>query len=306
MVDMTKEREKFEKDFKKTKPQLKALSAAQGTKMKKQVLSWLDETWKLEDKLSDTIVAARKSGVTGTRAADFIKEKAVAKALKDWKAAVVKHHGNIDELTGFSNDAQALHDELARRTEFIEKDLKKSKTGMKDMKIMATVKEAKRALPDLKKAGAFGSDLPVHVVFYARKLQQSVEVIVKQALKKADPKEFPKALQPEQRKRTVRTVTGHERKVLNYCRAAEAGMEKDIKKAAKALDMAKKELEPLEKLHDEFTSVAKKMRKEIAESKDKAAIVKLMKSVNDSFRKCDAVFDELDEKIDAAQAQANS
>ncbi len=302
---MSKETDKFEKDFRASQKRIKQLSLAEGNKRKKQILSWLDETWKVEDAMSDAVQVARKAGVTGSKAADFIKEGNVAKALKDWKAAVAKHHANIDELTEFSGDAKSLHDELLKRTTAVEKELKKSKGGLSDVKIMATVKEAKRALADLKKSSGVPGTMKAHVVFYARKMQPSIEAIVRDALKKVDPKEFPKSLQEPNRKKTIRQVKANERKLNALCSTGSEALDKnDLKKAAGALKLAKKELEALEKLADEYTGVTKKMRKELKDAKDGKIIAEMIKAVLSIHKKCDDVCDALDERVDKAEAAA--
>lgn len=300
---MSRDWDKFEKYFNSVQKQIKELSPDKGGKINKRILSWLNETWKMEDALAAAVEAARKDGsVTGSKVADFLKDKRFVAALKTWKDAVAKHHVQINELTDFSNRAQKLHDELAKRCNEIEKEVKKAKAT--NAKVMDTVKAARKILPDLKKSGALGSSLQGHVVFYARKMQQSVETVIRQVLKKIDPKEFPKSMQEAQRGRTLREVAVQERKIIGLCRAALGERDKDPRKAAKAIKLAGAELSKLKKLNDEVASAAKSMRKEINESKDKKALIDLIKAVTNASRKCDIAFGRSRDAVEKAQAGA--
>ncbi len=301
---MSKETEKFIKDFRATEKRIKELSIAEGNKLKKRMTSWLETTWKVEDLVSDAVQKARISGNSGSKAADFVSEPDVLKYLKEWKAAVTKHHKNLDVFQDFCKDARELHGVLTGRIAAVEKELKKKKTTTADVKILATIKDAKRAATELKKSAELGSSIPAHMVFYARKLQASIEAIVRDALKKVDPKEFPKSLQEANRKKTLRTVKGHERKIHALFKSGTAEISKsgDLKKAANALKLAKTEFAGLEKFSDEFSAILKKMRKELKEHKESKEMTALIKITIDTHKSCDDLMEDFDEKLEKAEA----
>ncbi|MEX0286917.1 MAG: hypothetical protein AB3N23_20115 [Paracoccaceae bacterium] len=120
---MPKEAEKFEKDFRAaaTQKKIKATTVAEGQKLKKLMTNWLETTWKIEDMVSDGVQKARIAGNSGSKAADFVSETGVTKPLKEWYAAVKKHHKNVDGFQAFCNDAQEFHDELDKRIKAVEK-----------------------------------------------------------------------------------------------------------------------------------------------------------------------------------------
>jgi hypothetical protein len=300
---MSKETDKFIKNFKTYQTRIKAHTAAEGEKRKKDVLSHLKSTWDDEDKLIAEIEKAVKSGITGSKPSDFKTVMPIRAALADWKTAIEKHHANVDALVEFSDRGKVLEGEIQKNVTAIDKDLKKTK-AKPDKETAAILKECNTALKDLKKVVKLGGTLPGHVVFYARKLQRSVEVTFTKAVKSASPKEFPKSMQESERKRTLRKVAVFERKIPTLCKTAMGYVPDDMKNAEKALKAAKSELSDLQKLSDECASTAKKMKKEISESKDKTDLIALIKSVTTAFKKCDDIFDKADEMIEQAQAQA--
>ncbi len=299
---MSRETDKFLKNFKNYRIRIKAHAAAEADKRKKEVMAHLKRTWDDEDKLIAEIEKAVKSGVTGSKPSDFKTIMPIRAALADWKTSIEKHHANVDGLVDFSENAKLLEAEIKKNVVAIEKDLKKTKSKP-DKETAAILKECDTALKDLKKATKTGATLPGHVVFYARKLKQSVEVTFTKAVKNASPKEFPKSMQENERKRTLRKVAVFERKIPTLCKTALGYVPGDLKNAEKALKAAKSELADLQKLNDECVGTAKKMKKEISESKDKAALLALIKSVSTAFKKCDDVFDKADEAVEQAQAQ---
>jgi uncharacterized phage infection (PIP) family protein YhgE len=301
---MSKEAEAFVKDYKATQKQLKALSPAEAQKRKKALLAQLDKTWDAEDRLQEAIQKVRLSGVTGKKAADFIKHKEVQKPLKDWKAALALHHAGLKELADFGKEAAALEAALSKRIVAAEKDLKKS-GGMGDMKAMATVKEAKRGLPDLKKSAQIYGTLQGHVVMYGKNFERSIEAIVKAALKEVDPKEFPKPFAAEQRKKTVRALKDMARKIDAYCKQAEKSLrEGDGATAGKALKEANKVLQTLEKLNESGQSIEKKMKKEVKLAADGKEVTQLIKTVARTHAACDARVDGLEDQVEKQERVA--
>ena len=280
---MSKETDKFIKDFKSTEKQLKLFSLAEAEKRKKAITAQLDKTWKVEDILQEAIQKARLSGVKGKKAADFIKLGPVAKELKTWQAALKLHTEGLKDFEDHCAEARTMQTALDKRVVAVEKDIKKS-GGTGDIKLMATVKEARRALTDLEKtAKAFGT-LQGHVVLYGAHLPRTIEAIVKTALDAVDPKEFPKAFEADNRKKTAKMLKDHKRKLDGLFKMADAELERGGEKMGKIFKAMDALLSDLEKLDAEGIKTEKTMKKEIKEAKDGKEIADLIKAVRKSHK----------------------
>lgn len=297
---MSKETDKFMKDFKATEKQLKEFASAEAEKRKKTLIANLEKTWAAEDVVQEAVQKVRLSGVQGKKTADFIKEGDVPKTLKVWQKELKVHLSGLKEFEAYCKEALALHKELDKRVVAVEKDMKKS-GGTGDVKLMATVKEAKRALPDLQKtAKAFGT-LQGHVVLYGANLQRTLDAIVKTALEAVDPKEFPKAFEGDNRKKTAKILKDHTRKIDALCKAGQKAVEAGGDKVEKVIDKANKLLSDLEKIDEEGTKVAKTMKKEIKEAKDGKEIAELIKVASLAYKKCAAEIEALQDALDEVE-----
>lgn len=293
---MSKETDKFMKDFKATEKRLKEFASAEAEKRKKTLITNLEKTWAAEDVVQEAVQKARLGGVQGKKTADFVKEGDVAKTLKVWQKELKVHLSGLKEFETYCKEAQGLHQELGKRVAAIEKDMKKS-GGTSDVKLMATVKEAKRALPDLQKtAKAFGT-LQGHVVLYGANLQRTLDAIVKTALEGVDPKEFPKAFEGDNRKKTAKILKDHTRKIDALCKAGQKAVEAGDEKVEKVIAKANKLLSDLEKIDDEGKKVAKTMKKEIKDAKDGKEVEDLIKVADLTYKKCSAEIEALEDAL---------
>ena len=304
---MAKEIENFEKYYKAFQKDLKTYSSAAAEKKKKDLLGWLDKTWAKEDAFSEAIEKARLSGVTGSKAADFIKLPDCAKPLTEWKKAVATHHNNIEQMTTYFKEVRNLFVELEGRCNDIEALLKKKGSALglsmkEEIKLKATIKEARRYLPDLRKAEA--TKLPGHAVMYATHLQQTVEVLVKQALKKVDPKELPKQLDEADRKKTLKLLKDGKAAILRYSNLIRSNLEGDLKKAQEALKSLDSEVKALESLDDICKDAAKKMKKEIAANTDQKAIEDVIKKSAEFYKRGSGILETLKKQVHKATVDA--
>lgn len=295
---MGKEADKFVKDFKATKAKLKELTPGAAQKMKKAVIAQLDKTWAEEDKMKAGVVKAVGEEGADKKAPDMVKHGAVSKPHKAWKAALALHHKGIEEFDAFRTEARNLEQALTKRIATVEKELKKS-GGMSDMKAAAVLQEAKRALPELKKAaGVFGT-MQAHVVMYATNEKRATEDIVKQAVESTKPKKLPAAFAAENRKKTENDVRRNAKKVVGLCKLgaklAESG---DLDKAEKVVDKAQPLLKKMEALDKEAQSTAKKMKKEIKQAKDGKEVEALIQRISDVNEDCIQKVEELEDQIE--------
>ena len=297
---MAKEVEKFLKDYKQIAKQVAELSVAAGEKQKKAMLAHLDLTWAAEDALQEAVQKSRLSGVQGKKAADFTKQPDVGKALKPWQVALKKHVDGIKAFEDFCDRAKLLLTDLTKRLALVEKELKKS-GGTGDVKTMATIKEAQRALTDLKKSAGLVGSLQGHVVMYGANMQRALDGVVKNALAEVDPKEFPKAFEEDNLHRTERQLKDTTRKIDQLVKTGMKGV--DDGKADK-LDKLRKSLKSLlaelEALDAEGKKVVKTMKKELAAAANGKKIAQLIKAVGLAYKNASVKVEVLEDAIGEA------
>ncbi len=290
----------FRKFLKEFQGKIKEMTPQLAEKRKKEVVAWLDKTWDFEDVMAAEIEKARLAGAKGSRAADFMKEGKFASALADWKKAVETHHKNLEDITAYSESAKKLHDEAEKQI----KALKKSGVAL-DQKLAKSLAEMEKALPNLKKTHVKASKLQGHVVMYATRIQASMESVVKQALKRVDPKELPKTLDEKGRKKTQKIVERMKKSFNDTCGTVNAKLRaSDFESAQSALEKAKDPLKTLEDLEKICADTQKKMKNDIAKMKDKDAVEKIIKLVKDTFAQSQRQFTALEKAVRSAMARA--
>lgn len=295
---MGKEADKFIKDFKATKAKLKELTPAAAEKMKKGIISQLDKTWAEEDKMKAGVIKATGEGVAGKDPKEFVKHAAVSKPHKAWKANLDLHHKGIDTFEKFRKEARDLEQSLTKRIATVEKELKKS-GGMSDMKAASVLQEAKRALPQLKKAADVFGTMQGHVVMYGGNEKRATEAIVQQAVDSTKPKKLPEAFTKENRAKTENTIKGYVKKIDGIIKLgtklAESG---DLNKAAKVVEKVQPLIKKLAALDKEAQATGKKMKKEIKQAKDGKEVEALIKRVADVHADSLEKVDELEQMIE--------
>ncbi|KIN70889.1 hypothetical protein Z945_3353 [Sulfitobacter noctilucae] len=302
---MPNEVETFVKDFKATKKRLNELSPKEGEKIKKAMVANLEKTWDAEDAMKEAVIEARTAGVPGKKSAPFLKHAKVTKPFKTWQAALKIYHADLDKLEAFTKEAKELNAELTKRVTTVEKDLKKG-GGTADIPTMATIKEAKRALPELKKAENILGSTKSFMVMYGLNMQRTVDAIVKQAVDSVTPKEFPEPLADANRAKTEKTVDGHSKKIKSACDGAKSALEEDkIKVAEKLIKDAEKLLETLAGFEKEAKLTKTKMKDEVKADEKSKKLQALMKKIGMGYKtaagQVDEVQKELKEKTKAAR-----
>ncbi len=280
---MSKEVEKFVKDFKATKKRLTELSPKEGEKIKKTMVKNLEKTWDAEDRLKEAVIEARTAGVTGTKSAPFLKHAKVTKPFKGWQDALKVYHADLDKYETFSKEAKALNAEMTKRVTTVEKDLKKA-GGTGDIPTMAAIKEAKRALPDLKKAQDMLGSTKGFLVMYGLNMQRTVDAIVKQAVDSVTPKEFPEPLAEANRAKTDKAVDGHAKKIKGACEGALTALEQNKPKVSeKLIKDAEKLLGTLEAFQKEAKATRTKMKDEVKADENSKKLQALMTKIEKGY-----------------------
>lgn len=290
---MAKEVEKFVKELKAIKTRIKDLSPAEGIKIKKTMLANLEKTWAAEDILKEGVIKARASGVQGKKAADFIKHADVAKPMKSWLAALKLYHADLDTFTQFNDEAKAFNADLTKRMDLVEKELKKQ-GGTADIPTMAAIKEAKRALPELKKSESMLGQTKSFEVMYGLNQQRTVEAIVRQAVESVTPKEFPEPLAEKNRAKTEKTLKLYIKKIEElFDTGQEALQDNEPKECNKAIKEAESLLKGLKDFDKQARLAATKMKKEVKENKDSKKIEDLIKNIINVYKNMSSLVDAL-------------
>lgn len=301
---MGKELDKFLSEHKKIMKQAQELGVATGDKMKKELLANLDRTWAAEDVMQEAVQKARLSGVQGKKSADFVKLAPVAKAMTPWRDALGKHSEGLKKLEAFCDVAKNFQSGLEKRLATIQQEMKKE-GGTADVKTMAKIKEAQRAVTDIKKSAGIMGTLPGPAVMYGANVQRTIDGVVKNALAGVDPKEFPKAFEAANRARTARMLKDHPRNIEKLCKLAMKEIDSGkLDKTEKPVKAAQKLLAELEALDSEGQKVVKQMKKELAAAQDGKAITEMIKLAAKTAKSSGAQIEEL---LDAlSEAEENS
>ncbi|WP_109464682.1 hypothetical protein [Albibacillus kandeliae] len=285
---MSKVWEKFQTDFKKMQPKLKAIKVSEGEKLRKQILTDLKKAWDLEDALREAVEAAKTNGVTGSKLADFMKDGDFSKAMTAWKKALADHKGSIAKLKEFHAKARDQYDELKHDCDAVIKDVKKAKQPPANKKeIDTTIKSAEKELSELEKALSVYGKLKAPELFYGAQEDRTAEVILKKEAKKSGGGgELPKVLDDKVSKKNLKLAENIDNKIAELCKSAEDQAKTDPRKSKAAMKLAEKELAKLKKLHDSYAEAAKKQAKEIAAAPNKKELEKVIKAIGDHYAMC--------------------
>jgi hypothetical protein len=277
---MSKEFAKFDAEYKKISAQYKALMGTLGADASKRLQLANANVTEGKANLRDSLVTARKNGVTGSSFADFAKDKSfqegmqlLNRAVNDLEARIK----DIDDIGAKATTAVAAIDTLARN---IDKDLasrKDTSESKKEIeKLQQTLVNDRKALAPLAKLGT--DKVKPYQRNYSKDLQQTVAAIVKeapqaQAQAKRDT-EAPQKLQDRVLNTSMNKCIGLNKEVGNLCESAmkkagagdKSGMQADLKKA---LEQRK----ALTAIVTEYQSVIKDYKAVVDDSKDKSKIL---------------------------------
>ena len=209
-------------------------------------------------------------------------------------------------MEAFCEQAKSLQKGLEKRLGLVEKEMKKE-GGTSDVKVMAKIKEAQRAVTGLKKSGGLIGTLQAPVVMYGANLQRTIDGVVKSALDAVDPKEFPKAFEAANRPRTARVLKDNTRKIDKLCKLGMKEVEGgDLGKTEKIVKGVRGLLAELEAINKEGQKTAKTMKKELSSAQDGKEIAQMIKVAAVSFKKCNAQVDEFEEAVSKAEDDADN
>ncbi|SFU05803.1 hypothetical protein [Sedimentitalea nanhaiensis] len=284
---------------------LKGMENAVGeiAKIKQDALKFLKEAWAKEDLLAETIPKARLKGITGKKAADFRGDSDFTDALGKWKKAVEAYRNEIDALREYSDGATKAYAAMKRKRDAAEKDLKKSKGAMnskEEKEAVTALKKSGAILDGLKKTGSTFGTLKTHEVFYAAKLNASIDAIVANAVKECDGDELPDFLEEDKRGKTLKSLDRMKKNIVKFASVASSQAEGDgdeVKKAQKSLKMAAEHKNALDALHKEHQTAFKKQKKVINAHNDKKAMLAVIDKIAKTHKKYVKIYEDAEDKV---------
>ncbi|MDK3072832.1 hypothetical protein QO034_06900 [Sedimentitalea sp. JM2-8] len=299
--------ESFQKDLdNKKKKDFADFSDSTAKANKKKLITKLDEAWKKEDELRDKIIEAHRTGNSGNKPADFAHDDGYKTALKAWKSAVSAFRDEVESLKSYSDSAAKHLKSWQSEHKKFDKDSKKNKDPSAKTKINDALKASSTAISDLDAAQKIFGTLTVPQVFYAAKLNDTIDAIVKTTMKKATDTGLPDFLEDPQRTRTGKAVKRMEKNIKKFCKDATQKAASSPEEAQKILKKALDEHKSLQSLNKEHQLAKKKSAKIIAKHVQSAKMKSAIDDVESTLKKCDDMIEKAEKIVDKAEEDADT
>ncbi|MDU9003194.1 hypothetical protein [Sedimentitalea todarodis] len=278
----------------------------------------------LEDKLSETIPAAIKKGITGKKWKDFFDDKDFKKALGEWEASLAEQQNLVKSLEDLSNNAKKRFQEFKRARDGFEKEMKKAGESEKDNQtVKKWLDKSSSVLAELTLSkSAFGT-LKAKEAFFGANLKKSRDLIVTKALKEGKGDELPDMLLENAKRgqtdtkakrlgRNITKFTTHAKmlcakekfETIPTANPAKNNLEKDVQSAKACLKKAAEHLKNLEGINKELQAAKKKQAKLIAAHNEQGKMNALINTVaaehkagEDAFNAAEDLVEEADSKL---------
>lgn len=285
---MAKEWDKFQAEYKKFQPGIKTYTPAEASKLKKRVSIALSNAWEGEDYFRESLAKARENGVSSEKLADFQKDKDFKDGLSAWKKASDLHKAEVDAMIAFCDAAGALHSNMARLLDSIDKDLKKRGKSSESKKDIEGLRDnLAKEVKEVGKASQYLGQLNPAQKLYSANFKKAFDRILKEKpdshAGKKDATELPQLLVDRNRKRSAAQVAQLSKAISARCDSAIDKAAEDLKSAVTDLKAAAASIKDLKKINDSYQAVKKKFPDAIEESKDKKAILDLIKKFDSIY-----------------------
>lgn len=297
---MAKEWDKFQADYKKLAPSIKKYAYAEAAAYSVRMRTAHANCSEGETYLSETMVTARKNGVTGSGLNDFIKDKGFKEALGLLDKAANMLTEATRDFEKFCLEAGDVAAEVGKLADAIEKDLKGRKDSSASKKdIEALLAQAADDRKDLLKSSKYyGEKVNGAILNYAKNFQKTVATIMSEAPaaqeKAKDATELPQLFVDRNIKKNFGQAIADGKSIGELCssaidKAANAG--KDALAAAKPdLTAAAEVLSGLKKLHDDYARATSSFKDALDNSKDKDKIEKMIAAIQTAYEDSDRRF----------------
>ncbi len=293
---MAKEWDKFETDYKKLAPTIKSHAFAEASAYAKRMGTAHANCSQGEMNLAESMVTARKGGVTGAGLADFVKDKGFKEALGLLDTAASMLTAETRAFEKFCQEAGTTSAEVGKLQTAIEKDLKGRKDSSATKKdIQALLDQTIVDQKDLTKCSKYyGERVNPAILNYAKNFQKTVAGIMKQAPqeqeKAKEATEMPQLFVDRNIKSNFTKAVAGAKRVEEACSSAIDAAGGGIEKALPFLKTAKTELEKVKEVNDQYVTAVSKFGKTLDVSKDKDKIEKMIAAIAKAYETAERKF----------------
>lgn len=281
---MAKEWAKFDAEYKKLKPQLQKYKKDRASAVWQRYRIALSNCEEGESNLKESLVDARKEGVTGSSLADFMKSKSFAEAKKLLDKARDDFADEVQALDDFTSGAAELAEKIGKLNVAINKDLKSRRDKSESKKdIEALRDQTSDDYQELTKSAAY-KDKPnkyqqTYLTNYDKMVKQAIKIAPEEAKQRKTDTELPQLIVDRKLKSNLNKAVAMKKKIDEACDAAFMAASDDLKAAAPHLKIAQAQFKELKELDEDYEAVAKRYKVDIEVSKDKAKIEKAMQLI---------------------------
>lgn len=291
---MAKELEKFKADLKKLDADIKTHSAERASAAYQRLRLAKANVEEGESYLIESLVDARKEGVTGNQLADFMKSKSFSEAKKLLDGAVKVFVKELKDFDTFCDNADKVALKVGTINQAIGKDLKSRKDKSESKKEIEQLQgKTYDIYQELKKSADYrtkpNKNTRDYVANYVKTIDRIIKTAPEEAQRKKDDTELPQLLVDRNLKLNLSKAVSGKTKVDQLCdKAIDAAGDK-LSAAAPFLKQAQGIVNDIKSLDDQYEAVTKKYKDAIDNSKDKSkiekAIATIAKSAEDAARK---------------------
>ena len=282
---------KLEKTHKQMQGKAKRFTVKNGEKLKKMVIDAVEATWDCEDDFNEALEAAKNRGMTGTKPADFSKDKDCATTFAKFKKAAAKHAKDVKSLEQFCDGARVYVKEFVKLGLAVDKELKpmKDKKAPLYKKLDKMRAEIKKDEAEVTKVSELPGTMTMPQLLYGKNFDKVVVRVMKQA--KGGAVELDKILENDEVTKNHRLTKKWSDAAIKLCSNAQTA---EPKTAKAMLTKAAKHLKKLEKMQKDYAAAVKKHAKKLKEDKEAKKVVKpideIKKMVEASMQKRDETF----------------
>ncbi|MBI1172671.1 hypothetical protein GC209_14845 [bacterium] len=290
---------KFSAELRKLTPELQKYTMDDAETLLKAVQDRDSDLEKQEKKLRAAALAAYEAGMTGTKLADFLKDKdfADAKKLLDTSCKLLASELKLldthcDKCRASANKAYELAQAMAKAIaadKTKDKNLEREKVKKMREGLMAQFEE-------LTNAYKLRYKVPPHLNVYEEQYDKFITHLIAKAMKKGkDPEkqlQVPVPLTDKKLGMMVKEADHLAAQVLANMTKNFALKDSKPTAAAPFLKKAEADVAKIRKISDEASALERKFKNEIAELKERLEILKQFKSIHETLEKSEKILEE--------------
>lgn len=286
---MAKEWDKFQTDYEKLKPSITKYAFSEASAYSKRMGTAHANCSQGEQYLAESMVSARKNGVTGSGLSDFVKDNGFKEALGLLDKATSMLTEATRAFESFCLEAGTAAEAVGKLHAAIEKDLKGRKdSSATKQDIQALSEQTVLDQKDLLKCSKYyGEKVNPAILNYAKNYQKTVAAIMKQAPevqeKAKEATELPQLFVDRNIKKNFAHAVGSAQKISALCDSAMHKAQADLAAATPDLRAALDLLKELKAQNEEYVKAVAKFGDAINDSKDKDKTEKMIEGIAKAY-----------------------